>query len=161
MVQERQPFLPTGGFDPSSRRNMRLSPDGGVTPAPRREGDLSAMHAAYTRGRYFHGDVDMPMIDWRHYLEEELDMHNSHQSFASRQRMLDHDGDASNQVIWFTGARPARQADQTPEAFAVMDEWMANIREHPGRRDRPRRARVVPDGRVRLLDAGRGSALGL
>ena len=29
------------------------------------------------------------MIDWRHYLEEELDMHNSHQSFASRQRMLD------------------------------------------------------------------------
>jgi hypothetical protein len=45
--------------------------------------------------------------------------------------MLDHDGDASNQVIWFTDARPARQADQTPEAFAVMDEWMANIREHP------------------------------
>ena len=131
MVQEGQPFLPVGGFDPWSRRNMRLSSDGGVTPAPRREGDLSAMHAAYTRGLYFDGDVDMPMIDWRHYLEEELDMHNSHQSFASRQRMLDQDGDASNQVIWFTDARPARQVDQTPEAFGVIDEWMANIREHP------------------------------
>ena len=34
-------------------------------------------------------------------------MHNSHQSFAARQRMLNYDGDASNQVIWFTDARPA------------------------------------------------------
>ena len=60
-------------------------------------------------------------------------MHNSHQSFAARQRMLNHDGDASNQVIWFTDARPARAFDQTPEAFEVIDEWMANIRAHPER----------------------------
>ena len=133
MVQEGRPFLPVGTFDPWSSRNMRLSADNGVTPAPRRQGDLAAMHAAYNRGLYFDGDVDIPMIDWRHYLEEELDMHNSHQSFAARQRMLDHDGRASNQVIWFTDARPGRQADQTPEAFAVIDDWMANIREHPKR----------------------------
>ena len=112
---------------------MRLSADNGVTPAPRRQGDLAAMHAAYNRGLYFDGDIDIPLIDWRHYLEEELDMHNSHQSFAARQRMLDHDGRASNQVIWFTDARPSRQFDQTPQAFAVIDEWMANIRRHPGR----------------------------
>lgn len=110
---------------------MQLSPDGGVTPAPRREGDLSAMNAAYNEGLYFDGDIDIPLIDWRHYLEEELDMHNSHQSFASRQRMLDFDGDASNQVVWFTDARPSRQVDATPEALAVIDEWMANIRAHP------------------------------
>ena len=42
------------------------------------------------------------MIDWRNYLEGELDMHNSHQSFATRQRLLNYDGDASNQVVWFT-----------------------------------------------------------
>src|SRR5215207_2793601 len=134
MVQEGQPFLPTGGFDPWSRRNMRLSPDGGVTPAPRREGDPEAMRAAYRSGTYFDGKIDIPLIDWRHYLEEELDMHNSHQSFASRQRMLDFDGGASNQVIWFTDARPfppGRQFDQTPEAIAVNDDWMANIRAHP------------------------------
>ena len=139
MVQEAFPFpsppppLPpaTPGFDPWSARNMQLSPDGGVTPAPRREGDLSAMNAAYNEGLYFDGDIDIPLIDWRHYLEEELDMHNSHQSFASRQRMLDFDGDASNQVVWFTDARPSRQVDATPEALAVIDEWMANIRAHP------------------------------
>jgi hypothetical protein len=45
--------------------------------------------------------------------------------------MLNHDGDASNQVIWFTDARPARAFDQTPTAFAVIDEWLANIRANP------------------------------
>ena len=112
---------------------MQLSPDGGDTPAPRREGDVAAMNAAYERGLYFDGEIDIPLIDWRHYLEEELDMHNSHQSFASRQRMLDRDGDASNQVIWFTDARPEREFDQTPEALEVIDQWMANIQDHPDR----------------------------
>jgi len=110
---------------------MNLSSDGGTTPAPRREGDVAAMNAAYNKGLYFDGDINIPLIDWRHYLEEELDMHNSHQSFASRQRMLDFDGDASNQVIWFTDARPSRQTDPTPQALEVIDQWMENIRDNP------------------------------
>jgi len=91
----------------------------------------------------FQGDVDIPIIDWRHYLEDELDMHHSTESFVARQRMLNVDGDAGNQVIWFTDARPAVAFDQTPMAFAVMDEWMANIHAHPDRsvaRNRPGRA---------------------
>ena len=137
MVQEGCPFFPTQGcfnpatWDPWSRRNMRLSPDGGVTPAPRREGNLEAANAAYTSGIVFRGAIDIPVIDWRHYLEAELDMHNSHQSFASRKRMLNFDGDASNQVIWFTDARPARAFDHTPTAFQVIDEWLANMRSNP------------------------------
>jgi len=58
-------------------------------------------------------------------------MHNSRQSFVSRQRMIDASGNADNQVIWFTDARPSAAFDQTPEALQVMDEWMQNIREHP------------------------------
>jgi len=57
--------------------------------------------------------------------------------------MLNADGDAGNQVIWFTDARPAVAFDQTPMAFEVMDEWMANIAAHPDRsvaRNRPDRA---------------------
>jgi hypothetical protein len=136
MVQEGCPFIAAlcaipGQFDPWSSRNMKLSPDGGVTPAARREGNLDAANAAYTSGIVFRGAIDIPIIDWRHYLEAELDMHNSHQSFASRKRMLNYDGDASNQVIWFTDARPARASDQTPLAFAVIDEWMTNIRANP------------------------------
>jgi hypothetical protein len=136
MVQEVCPFFPVPGcttppFDFWSRRNMRLSPDGGVTPAPRREGNMAAANAAYTSGIVFRGDIDIPIIDWRHYLDAELDMHHAHQSFATRKRMLNFDGDASNQVIWFTDARPARAFDQTPLAFEVMDEWLANIRANP------------------------------
>ena len=55
------------------------------------EGHYLFVNAAYEEGLYFHGDIDIPIIDWRHYLERQLDMHNSHQSFASRQRMRDHD----------------------------------------------------------------------
>lgn len=111
---------------------MQLSPDGGATPAARREGNRDAGYAAYRSGMVFRGKLDIPVIDWRHYLEHRLDMHNSHQSFASRQRLLNYDGDASNQLIWFTDARPGTpQSDQTPQAFLVLDRWIKNIQANP------------------------------
>jgi hypothetical protein len=136
MVVEGFPFVgdfDPASFDPWSSRNMNLSPDGGVTPAARRTGSIDAINAAYDSGMRFDGDIDIPVIDWRHYLEHQLDMHHSHQSFATRQRLQRrHDDD--NQVIWFTDARPGEAMfDQTPEAFEVIDEWMANIRENPRR----------------------------
>ena len=136
MVQEGCPYIialcASELPDVWSARNMLLSPDGGATPAPRREGSREAQYAAYRSGMVFRGKIDIPLIDWRHYLEPFLDMHNSHQSFASRQRLLNYDGDASNQVIWFTDARPAGpQSDQTPQALLVLDEWLANIAANP------------------------------
>ena len=134
MVEEGFPFagpLSPANFDPWSARNMNLSPDGGVTPAPRRHGDMAAANAAYESGMRFDGHIDIPVIDWRHYLEEQLDMHHSHQSFASRRRLQLARGNADNQVIWFTDARPQVAFDQTPEAFEVIDEWMANIAANP------------------------------
>jgi hypothetical protein len=90
------------------------------------------MQAAYESGLVFRGDIDIPVIDWRHYLESELDMHNSHQSFAARQRIRDFKGNANNQVIWFTDIGPSGpEFDQTPEALEVIDEWMTNILNNP------------------------------
>ncbi|GAA2203979.1 DUF6351 family protein [Nonomuraea monospora] len=133
MVQEGCPFVRTAcpaDLDPWSARNANLSGD----PAPRRTGDPEAIRSVRRSGLVFGGDLDLPVIDWRHYLEERLDMHNAHQSFASRKRMLDHDGRAGNQVIWFTDARPdGPMFDQTPEALQVIDAWMANIRKYPAR----------------------------
>ena len=130
MVQEGSPFYP-GSWDPWSARNQIFSVDPLSAPAPRREGDLDAMQAAYESGLVFRGDIDIPVIDWRHYLEAELDMHNTHQSFASRQRIRDFRGDSDNQLIWFTDALGGAQFDQTPEALEVMDEWMMNILANP------------------------------
>jgi hypothetical protein len=134
MVPEGFPFASANpaDFDPWSSRNMNLSPDGGITPAPRRSGDLDAIAAAYDTGMRFDGHIDIPVIDWRHYLEHQLDMHHSHQSFATRRRLQLARGNADNQVIWFTDARPLGPVfDQTPEAFEVIDEWMLNLLAHP------------------------------
>jgi hypothetical protein len=109
---------------------MSLSP-GGDTPAPRREGSIEAMNAAYESGLVFDGKIDIPIIDSRSYLEHLMNMHNTHQSFAERQRMIEGQGDADNQVIWFTDARPSPAANKTAEAFQVIDQWMANIKANP------------------------------
>lgn len=151
MVQEGFPFLGSvdevladpSKFDPWSSRNMNLSPDG-VTPAPRTQGDLIAINAAYESGMVFDGQLDIPIIDWRHYLEEVLDMHNSHQSFSARQRIRNRMGHSDNQVIWFTDARPTilddpeepeprDEFDQTWMALEVLHEWLMNIRANPER----------------------------
>jgi hypothetical protein len=117
-------------WDPWSSRNMRLSPDG-TTPAPRRRGDPLAIQGAFENGHVFRGEIDIPMIDWRHYLERELDMHNTVQSFATRQRYLNAQGNHDSQIIWFTDGRPARAFDQTPMAFEVLDEWIMNMKADP------------------------------
>ena len=149
MVQEGFPF--TGSFedvqadprkfDPWSARNMNLSPDG-IQPAPRTEGDLKAIQAAYESGMVFDGQLNMPVIGWRHYLEEVLDMHNSHQSFSVRQRIINKMGNADNQVIWFTDTRPTgisgsdepeplEKSNPTWAALDVLHEWLMNIRANP------------------------------
>ncbi|MGH3762953.1 DUF6351 family protein [Actinophytocola sp.] len=133
-VQEGCPFIPAAcpaDIDVWSARNATVPGPDGV--APRTEGSVEAMRAAYRSGLVFDGRIDIPVIDWRHYLDAELDMHNARQSFASRQRIIERRGDAANQVVWFTDARPARSFDQTPMALAVMDRWLANLRAHPSR----------------------------
>lgn len=143
MVQETFPFFGTGAaevqkamtipgyFDPWSRKNMNLAP-AADQPAPRTAGDPIAQRAAYTSGHVFTGRLDVPAIDHRQYMERELDMHNVHQSFAVRQRVLDRMGHSGNLAIWFTDTTPGTaKASQTLEALAVMDQWMANLRANP------------------------------
>lgn len=119
---------PADPYDPWDSTNMILSADGGITPAPRTEGDMVGIKRAIEAGHVFLGKIDIPIVDMRHYLEPALDMHNSRQSFSARQRMIDARGNADNQAIWI-GVLPH---DPTPKAFQVVDEWIANIRANPG-----------------------------
>ena len=110
---------------------MNLSP-GSDQPAPRTQGDAFAMGRAYSTGHVFDGRLNVPAIDHRQYMGRELDMHNVHQSFAVRQRVLTRMGHSDNLVIWFTDTMPGvPKVSQSMEALAVMDEWMANIRANP------------------------------
>jgi hypothetical protein len=144
MVQETFPFFGTGTseinkaltipgyFDPWSSKNMLAAIAG--QPKPRSVGDPIAMRAAYTSGHVFSGKLDVPAIDHRQYMERELDMHNSHQSFAARQRVLQKMGHSDNMAIWFTDTMPGMpKASQSLEALAVMDQWLTNMRRYPAR----------------------------
>ena len=123
---------------------MLENPAPATQPTPRTVGDPIAARNIYEGGMVFMGDLRRPTIDHRQYMERELDMHNVHQSFAVRQRVLDATGNSDALVIWFTDTVPLTpKASQTMEAIAVMDEWMANIRANPKksvRENRPARA---------------------
>ena len=132
MVQEGCPYIaPLCACTPPdvwSARNRTSRP---TAARRRRRGRRGTRRRATRRtapGWSSAGKLDIPVIDWRHYLEPFLDMHNSHQSFAARQRLLNYDGDASNQLIWFTAAPPpgstAPRFDQTPMALRVLDQWL-------------------------------------
>ncbi|MEQ9395347.1 DUF6351 family protein [Marinobacter salarius] len=128
-LNDSEPLYPNQ-IDPWSWRNATTATDS--APAPRKRADPGAIQAAFDSGMVQRGEAEIPFIDLRHYLEDELDMHNTIQSFVTRQRLLNHDGDASNQVIWFIDRNPdGSNHDNTMQAFAVLDEWMANIRANP------------------------------
>ena len=88
----------------------------------RNEASASAMAAAYRSGSVFLGEISMPIIDFRHYLERELDMHHSLQSFATRLRMLRGQGHADNQIIWFADLPYAPLGD----AIDLLERWLEN-----------------------------------
>ncbi|SFV07229.1 DUF6351 family protein [Pseudoduganella namucuonensis] len=129
--KEQPDFVPWDqGADPYEARNMKRSAscrDPAGAPAPRREGDLSAMRKAYASGHVFTGQrLGIPLIDLRPYLEAELNMHNSRQSFSVRARLLEANAaEAKNQVIWFTRA-DTDLANAVVEALSVLDRRLSD-----------------------------------
>ncbi|CAH9049818.1 hypothetical protein PSECIP111951_00043 [Pseudoalteromonas holothuriae] len=97
-------------------------PQDGV--APRHHGSVKAMQAAYRSGQVFLGKVHLPIIDARHYLENELDMHHMSASFYSRLRIEKMQGHSKNHIIWVAH----KEYDPTVKAFAMMDEWLLSIK---------------------------------
>ena len=89
-------------------------------PAQRVEGNIHSMRAAYHSGHVFMGHLPIPVIDLRHYLEQELDMHHLSASFAIRQRFLNGQGHSDNHLIWVTQKPHNGEA----EAFALLDQWL-------------------------------------
>jgi hypothetical protein len=111
-----------------SHHNMYQREEGQAA-AQRAVGSREAIEGAYRSGQVFIGYADLPIIDLRHYLDPDLDMHHATASFSARQRLLDGQGFADNQLIWMSD--PAY--DPTVQAFAVIDLWMENIRNFPER----------------------------
>lgn len=95
--------------------------------AKRHHADIDAIDIAYRSGQVFIGKLNLPTLDIRHYLEDELDMHHVSASFNTRLRIEDQRGNADNQIIWVS------HKDYSPvvKGFEVMDKWMLNLRQNP------------------------------
>ena len=92
--------------------------------AKRHQGSIDAMQAAYRWGQVFIGKVDLPIIDVRHYLEDDLDMHHISASFYSRLRIEQANGHAKNHVIWISD----KNYNPAHLAFKVMDKWLLALK---------------------------------
>lgn len=111
-----------------SHQNQRL-PSGPEEPAKRTSASLDAIEGIFRSGHVFLGRLGIPILDVRHYLDPQLDMHHSSASFMTRSRMLKSQGTADNQIIWIS------DPDYNPvvHAFEVMDDWLLNIKMNPNR----------------------------
>ena len=95
--------------------------------AGRHKGSIEAMQAAYKAGQVFIGKISLPVIDVRHYLEEDLDMHHVSASFYSRLRIIERRGHSDNHVIWISD----RNYNPAVLAFKQMDEWLLKLNSNP------------------------------
>ncbi|KKO48317.1 hypothetical protein VT06_12345 [Arsukibacterium sp. MJ3] len=124
MQPEQINYLPFAGTpiwrSAFGRQNIISSTS--AAPAARYRANSLAIAQAYRYGQLFLGMTDKPIIDLRHYLDPELDMHHLEPSFAARQRLILRNGDANNQLIWVS------HPDYTPldEAIEIMDLWLSH-----------------------------------
>lgn len=97
--------------------------------ARRSQGSADAVAGAFQSGLVFSGYIDIPIIDLRHYLDDELDMHHSLASFSSRLRMQDAMGHAQNQVIWMT----RKPHIPIKESLQALELWLDAAAQHPSK----------------------------
>ncbi|PKI15911.1 DUF6351 family protein [Colwellia sp. 12G3] len=124
--------------------------------APRRSASLKSIELAYRGGQVFIGQLDLPIIDVRHYLEEKLDMHHMSASFSTRLRLQQANGHFDNQVIWVA----KRDFDPTDQAFDVMDLWLLKRKQFPeltaGQSKPPQIQDTCFDNKGEVLAQGKG-----
>lgn len=99
-------------------------------------GDEAAIRAAYSTGRTTTGAgglATVPIIDARPYLDLEANFHDSVRSFSMRDRLMEANGYADNQVI--LRAHADVYADLQDEFLAQMDTWLTTLGQDTSRDD--------------------------
>ena len=97
--------------------------------------DLQAVRQSYQTGRLTSGGGglrDIPIIDYRAYADDQAsgDIHLRYHSFSMRQRLINANGDADNQVMLHEDFRYGYYSSASPlllRALAEMDKWLAAI----------------------------------
>ena len=122
-----------GGWKHTSEMDTLSFPyDEGNQQTQRTEGDLIAIENAYNSGIVFLGNIDIPIIDYRFYLDPILDMHHFRESFTTRERIEMARGNTDNHVIWVSHMANPYFEQIVLSAYMLMDEWLLNMIENPG-----------------------------
>ena len=135
-----------GGFD----RDLNHVPE-------RHRADVAATKAAVESGRILFGGaglVDTPIIDYRSYLDmqENGDIHMLVHQYSTRQRLIEANGHADNQVMQIGGQWGFDE--EQPDLgilFQEMDSWILAIQRDGA--DVPMAEKVVNNRPTSLLDA--------
>jgi len=82
--------------------------------------------------------MSLPILDLRMYLDDEGtrgipgtgDVHTRFHSFEMRQRLIDANGTAANQVMWVAAPDPRSNQNAVASGLALdlMDQWLENLR---------------------------------
>lgn len=128
--------------------------------AERVEGDVEAIRTAYRTGRITTGAGGLattPIIDARPWLDHIGNFHDAVQSFSLRQRLIDANGSAENQVILqahpdaLEGTSFYSRGELEPYMLEQMDAWLTAIGEDTSdASEREKMLRAKPDD---LVDA--------
>lgn len=120
-----------------------LDIDGNFT-AERTVADPEATRAAYRTGRILNGGGGLattPIIDYRNYTDDQPggDIHMRVHSFATRERLINANGHADNQVMLvrdesfgfgFGSAFSSTETNEALyEALNLMDQWLVNLQQ--------------------------------
>ncbi len=141
----------------------------GETAGNREVADPDALRVAYESGRVNNGAglAAIPIIDIRPYLDPSGDIHDRFRSMITRQRLIDSNGDAENQVILLAPGPPPDSDptaaamlffdpksivyQQSDKALLLMDRWLDNIAADSS--PSTLRAKVVKNKPAELVDA--------
>ncbi|KHL15064.1 hypothetical protein CLV56_1679 [Mumia flava] len=114
----------------------------GNVVAERSVADRKAVRASYRYGMVTSGGrglAETPVIDLRTYADVAgvpANFHTAEWSFVIRQRMIEANGDADNQVIVAHMPLPDQTAAASADALASMDAWLTAIDGDTGRGSR-------------------------
>lgn len=127
--------------------------DGQFT-ASRSAADPVALRNAYRSGLELGGGpglASIPILDARMYTDTEANLHTSYNSYLTRQRLLQSNGTAANQVIWETATSTPLWTAVDTNAFHTMARWLNAIAADTA--PLPQAAKVLRDKPAGLADS--------
>ena len=93
--------------------------------APRFHGSLRAASAAYWSGNVYLGQLDIPIMDVRMYLDGEQNIHHTWAALSTRERIREAGGDNSLNPLWIT----TKPYNPMWDAINTLDHWLTRERE--------------------------------